>query len=430
MHCLIVLGVGLVVLLGCANTKQLFRPPSGRLAFPKPAASTLAPGGAVGVLHQTTARFLYLGSVPVMIGICVGIYWRRGALVVVSVLCYFLALSTMTVAMRNIFVNQVFKYPKWVTASHFLGTGTVGSSIMLYRRMVGASPPGTSLSFRQFMSRVVPVGVAYTTSLGFANTGLMYTNAHFYEMVGSTTPLATAALTLVLRKPFDLTLLQPLLLVMLGLVLCASGELVFSALGFTCCACGVLARAAKVTLQQVLMDSSAMQQDPLAILVWTSVPCFTIMASWSLFAEGTRPFVEVSQPGTTGALLATVANALVLQLASLYVLRELGAVAQQLAGELKGALSSVAGVAAFGEAIMPQQVVGYACALSGIYWYNRMDMAIKAARKAATAADAAVDATATVDVAADADTATTADTAATASPPAAAEPPSAGSPCT
>lgn len=182
-----------------------------------------------------------------------------------------------------------------------------------------------------------------------------------------------------LGKPFHLTLLPPLLLVTVGLALCAYGELVFSTLGFVCVFVGCLSRAAKATLQQALMTSDDVKLGPLEMLVWTSIPCLVIMTVWSLLSEGLEPFYAVNKVSTVTAILITIVNALILQLAALYVLKELGAVAQQLAGQLKGLLSLVGSVAAFGEEITLMQFFGYGCIISGIYWYNRKDLEIKKA---------------------------------------------------
>merc|ERR1719335_1395619 len=102
------------------------------------------------------------------------------------------------------------------------------------------------------------------------------------------------------------------------------------------------------------------------------------MMLWSFYTEGTQPFYDFyANTGTQGAVLLTVINACILNTAALYVLQNLGPVAQQLAGQLKGVLSILGSVALFQEQVTIQQIIGYSMIICGVTWYNRRDMWIK-----------------------------------------------------
>merc|ERR1719310_1570053 len=101
------------------------------------------------------------------------------------------------------------------------------------------------------------------------------------------------------------------------------------------------------------------------------------MMGWSLATEGLVPYQKILGWGPFMAVLYTCIGASILNIAALFVLRELGPVAQQIVGQLKGVISIIGAVVLFGEQITRQQVIGYGVLVVGIYWYNKTDMMIK-----------------------------------------------------
>merc|ERR1719440_2613742 len=181
-----------------------------------------------------------------MLGMMViAIYYNRGMGVVVSILTYIYALSSMSVLIRNVYVNHDFNFPQWVTASHFLATGLTGLVVLMHRRMTEGKEI-TVPSPETFYKGIGPVGLTFALSIGFANRGLMYTNTHFYEMIASTSMLVTAGVGVLMGKGFNLKLLPPLLTVTAGLIIVSCGELSFNVLGFACIGLGTIMRATKV----------------------------------------------------------------------------------------------------------------------------------------------------------------------------------------
>merc|ERR1719387_3194845 len=105
------------------------------------------------------------------------------------------------------------------------------------------------------------------------------------------------------------------------------------------------------------------------------------MTCWSLATEGVTPLVNIFAWGPFMAVLYTCMGASILNIAALFVLRELGPVAQQIVGQLKGVLAIVGSVALFDEAVSMQQIAGYTILMAGIFWYNRTDSEIKEEKK-------------------------------------------------
>lgn len=342
------------------------------------------------VLDTGIAKAVYLSGLFAMGGLVCWMYFERGLRVIISVLCYMFSLSSMTLTIRNVYVNFNFNHPLWLTASHFLFTALIGLCILFHQHRTGEQPM-TIPPLRQFARGILPVSLVFAISIGSANLGLLYTNAHFYEMVGATTALATAGLGVLMGKTFDPVLLPPLLFVTSGLMICAFGEIVFSSIGFSFCAAAVMSRALKAIVQHQLMEGDiGMRLTPIQLVVWMSLPSSGIMALWSLYSEGAQPFYDFyASAGTQGAVFLTIINACILNTAALYVLQNLGPVAQQLAGQLKGVLAILGSVALFGEQVALQQIFGFSIIIAGVTWYNRKDMWIKQQGQAAQSGTAA-----------------------------------------
>lgn len=347
------------------------------------AAETLHIGGVdmdLDILSEANRPKLAYGiSVIAVAALLIALYASRGMITVASILAYVGALSSMSVLIRNVYVNNDFKYPQFLTATHFVATAAVGGSVLLYRKVTQGKEVAVP-DMDCWLKGLVPVAVAFVFSLGMANNGLLLTNAHFYEMIGSSTPLVTAGIALLIGRGFDLRLSLPLGAITIALFIVAFGEIKLTVLGLLACLGGVLGRGAKSTLQHSLMGGMK-SMDPVEVAVWTSLTCLVMMGAWSALTEGYAPCEKIFELNTFIAVLWTCAGASTLNIAALFVLRELGPVTQQVVGQLKGILAILGAVATFGETITMQQIIGYTLLIAGIAWYNKTDMDIKDQKK-------------------------------------------------
>merc|ERR550537_905809 len=110
-----------------------------------------------------------------------------------------------------------------------------------------------------------------------------------------------------------------------------------------------------------------------------SIPSLAIMLTWSVFTEQhvLDPFLGDKALGLIFALFVSCVNATMLNVAVLYVIKDLGAVASNLAAQLKGILIILGGVAMLGESVAMQQIGGYGVIVGGVYWYNSIEKKAK-----------------------------------------------------
>lgn len=337
-------------------------------------------------LHDS--RMVYGFLLALMGCICIAIYRRRGTLVCAMIISYVYALSFMTVLNRNLFMNYHFHFPRWVAANHFLATFTFGSTVLVHRKVMQGKQ-FTWITRETLIWGIAPVALAVVVTIGCANLGVLYTNVHFYEMMGSMTPVVTTMLSVAFGRKYDSKFTGPLVVMTSGMFFVSRGELNYSVVGAAFITFSLLARSTKSILQGMLLSDDVKVQhlDPVELVFYQSAVCVLLMAAWSLLTEGFEPYAHVWDVGFFNALLATMINASVINISSLYVLKELGPVAQQVVGQMKGVLSCMAGVIMLGEVIVVSQMIGYAVLIAGIAWYNNVDCPRKATSRAALPSD-------------------------------------------
>jgi drug/metabolite transporter (DMT)-like permease len=337
--------------------------------------SSNSPIGDAPKAVSSKAYVTFLAAMLFVAGCIIHMFRERGIGTCMAIICNVYALSMMSLLIRNIFINNAFPYAQFVTASHALVTCLVGLVVMYYRGGKSCFPDRRTWCFG-----IAPVGCATALNLGLANLGLLYTNAHFYEMLGSSGFLVTAAVGVAMGRQFNLELLPPMLAVTVGTVVLSLGEIQFSIIGAGLILSATFCRAAKAQIQSLLMtaDTTMMQLDPVELVTWTSSMTFVIMIAWSTITEGANPWLQICSPAVLIAVLIAAANAAVLNIASIFVIKSVGPVAQQCIGQLKGVLCCLGAVAVFSEHISLQQAIGYSIVICGIFWYNQRDMHLKA----------------------------------------------------
>lgn len=333
-------------------------------------------GEAVHVVSSRPRALLmaYICSM-ITVATCITlIYWHKGMGVICSILVYLFALSTMKLSVKWVFSVNGFEYPTFVTATHMLASTTVGFLILL-KRTITDGRPLVYPNAREWFFQIVPLSSSIAISLASNNIALLFCSASFAEIIASTTPIVAVGMILLKGMPFHMSLLGPTCLVVFGCALSVVGELHFSLMGFILCFVSNAGRALKVVLQQELMTGATKEKfDPCTLLAWMCLSSFLIMIVWSSASEGLAPYRyfadrEKAMPAAAAILVACV-NAVILNLAALFVTKELGAVGGQLVAQTKSVLTVLGGIVVFHDSFSAQEVVGFATVLAGTYLYS------------------------------------------------------------
>merc|ERR1719440_1676226 len=301
------------------------------------------------------------------------------------ILTYLLSLTTMKGAVKMVEKNNTFSYPLFLTGIHFV-CGAILSFAIILHNTSRSGEKITAPSMNIFLNRFGPIAFFFGVSVAMGNFALVYSSTAFCEIVGATGPLWCLALSFLMRQPIDLKLLGPCALVCIGCALTSNGDPKFSWIGFFFCAGANVPRSMKGIFQQMLLTSDTTVYSPLDILGWTCVPSSAIMLCWSLLQEGTSPYMQWYSEGVSSsltlAILISCVNACILNLAVLFVVKELGAVGQQIVAQSKSILVVLGGVCFLHEQFSRMECIGFVLVLTGVYLYNDLDTRLKAAKKA------------------------------------------------
>merc|ERR1712037_723319 len=89
--------------------------------------------------------------------------------------------------------------------------------------------------------------------------------------------------------------------------------------------------------------------DPVTLMAWTCMCAFMVVIVYSSFTEKLAPYdslMQTSDPaGLLGALIASCVIACTLNLSSLFVIKQLGAVGMQMMAQMKSILVVIGGMA-------------------------------------------------------------------------------------
>jgi len=341
-------------------------------------------GSGKGLSKEVHVPWIFLPLSGVLVcSIVIFIYGPNGPAVVASVLTYVLALSTMKLAVKWVFQTHSYPFAKFVTSLHFIA-GAVVTYTILRRRHVPIPQP----TAREFVMMICPIALAVALSIGANNMALLHISAAFTEIIGATTCLTTIALVIIMGMPFNKWLTLPACVVAFGCALGSGGEINFNLIGTVLCFSSNIFRSLKVVMQQkLLIGESKDKFDPVALLFWISLPSAAVMLLSSCLTEGFAPYTafvgrEASEVhGLVFAILVSCVNATILNLAQLYVTKDLGAVGSQLVAQAKMILTVLGGLVLFGEAFTQLEVIGFMLALVGVYAFSRMDQAFKEEQK-------------------------------------------------
>lgn len=326
-------------------------------------------------------------ALSVTVSVIVFLYWSKGAFVILKVLIYLLALSSMKGAVKTVEHGNYFKFPLFVTGTHLAGSAIL-AFVLLLREHVSTGVGMTMPSASDFTTRFGLIAVGSAASISMNNIALLHSTTAFVEIVGASAPIVTVLTIIVMKQPFDMRLLAPCLVVFIGCALTSNGEPNFSTLGLVLAAGSNLPRALKTVLQQLLLqeDSNSTAYSPIEVLAWTCLPSSVIMLTWSFFQEGMQPYHRLHDQGfmsqLMGALLLSIVNACILNTATLFVVKDLGAVGTQLVAQTKSMLVVLSGMCVLHEQVSRQEFLGFILVMVGVYAYNDLEARLKARRAA------------------------------------------------
>nr|XP_003226854.2 PREDICTED: solute carrier family 35 member E4 [Anolis carolinensis] len=281
-----------------------------------------------------------------------------------TVLVWLATGTTMASLNKWIFAVHNFRFPVLLSSLHMLTAVLVGKL-----RASGPRPllgPGAQ-------ARVLLLSVTFCASVAFGNLGLNYVQLDFAQMVYTTTPLFTLALSeALLRKrhhPLQYAAMGP---ICLGAALSIVGQVHFDQAGCCCLVAATFLRGLKSIQQSTLLQEERL--DSLSLLCLTSLPSFYILFGAALLLE-VGPAWEGASGSSYGAglwacLLASCLGSVLYNLASFAVLSLTSALTIHVLGNFNVVGNLLLSRLLFGSRLTPLGYAGIGLTLSGVFMYH------------------------------------------------------------
>ena len=277
-----------------------------------------------------------------------------------------------------------FPYPFVVTAFHML---FLCIATRIYTWAVPAARPTLPHPYRHM--RIALVGVLVALDIVLTNTGFLFLEASFIEMIKSAMPASVLLLAVLSGlEERSLPLAGVVLLISVGLAVASAGEVNFRLVGFLIELLAVLCGSGRLIVQQLLLRKSAAGRDasaveglsPLQLLYYQAPVAFLTLLPAAAISFGLRsdrsPFLHDLRfaAQTVGVLVGGGLFAIGLNLGDILIVDRSSALTCTVIGTLKTSVVIGASWLTFRNAISWVNLSGYLMCLVGVVLYQRLKL--------------------------------------------------------
>ncbi|KAI1904955.1 hypothetical protein AGOR_G00011000 [Albula goreensis] len=268
--------------------------------------------------------------------------------------------TTISSLNKWIFAVYNFRYPLLLSALHMLTAIVVDYGLIKLRlvrhRTGGEQDLTTSAKFKVFL-----LSLTFCASIAFGNVGLNYVQLSFAQMIYTTTPIFTLAIsTLVLGKQHHILKYTAMMPICLGASFSVMGEVQFDQTGCLFVFAATMLRGVKSIQQSILLQEEKINS--VFLLYLMSIPSFWLESPLQ-YDRHLWLFILLS---CLGSVLYNLASCCVITLTSavtLHILGNLSVVGNLLLSQLL-----------FGSQLSALSCAGAALTLSGMLIYQNSEL--------------------------------------------------------
>lgn len=260
-----------------------------------------------------------------------------------------------------------FPYPITLTGWHMLFCSTIG---FLCVRVFKVVKPH-NMSPRDYMRRVMPIGLLYAASLWLSNASYLYLSVSFIQMTKSLMPgLVYASGVLLGTEKYSPSVTANMALIAFGVLVCAYGELNLVVKGLILQLSALCFEASRLTLVQILINSQGLSMNPLQSLYYVSPACLLGLLLPFLLVELGPLMRDTTLTFYPAVFLANAIAAFILNLAVFLLIGKTSALTMNIAGVIKDWMLIFFSFTLFHAPVTALNLAGYAFCCSGVAVYN------------------------------------------------------------
>ncbi|KAL4609234.1 solute carrier family 35 member E4-like [Arapaima gigas] len=284
--------------------------------------------------------------------------------------------TTISSLNKWIFSVYNFRYPLLLSALHMLTAIVVDYSLLKLQLVphAEAAAPGDGRLRAEAKCKVFLLSLTFCASIALGNMGLSYVQLSFAQMIYTTTPIFTLAISsLVLGKQHHVLKYTAMMPICLGASFSVLGEVQFDQTGCLFVLAATMLRGVKSIQQSILLQEEKIHS--VFLLYLMSIPSFLILAVAALVLEnwaGLESPLHYDRRLWLFILLSCLSSVLY-NLASCCVITRTSAVTLHILGNL-----SVVGNLLLSQLLFDSELSALSCAgvvltLSGVFIYQNSE---------------------------------------------------------
>jgi len=269
-----------------------------------------------------------------------------------------------------------FQYPFLLTTTHFVAQFLFSATVIFF---FPSLRPKTRISWRDYLTRVVPSGIATSVDIGLSNLSFKFITLTFYTMCKSSSPIFLLIFAFLFKlEKINLKLIGIVALITGGIILAVMGETQFDAAGFALVMSASVLAGLRWTITQMLLQKEKLgMTNPFATLYYIApiMACTLFIISipteriWEIHNSPAFSTPEVAVE-TVFLIAGGAVLAFMMVVAEFQLIKETSAVTFMIAGIAKEVLTITVAVIIFGDTMGPANIVGLLLVIGGVSLYN------------------------------------------------------------
>ena len=263
--------------------------------------------------------------------------------------------SWMMIITNKMLFDGPFRFPLTLMVCH-TGTAVVATSFM--RSMGWLSIPSAVTESYTFVLRVIgPIGIGFAASVGLSNLAAAELSVPFAQMLKAMNPLLVLIITAVAGlEVLTSSLITVVISLGVGVILTATGELRFSALGVAMQTISCFAESLRMVLTQRLLQKHLAGTSTLVALHLYATVAFLALLPIAFYLEPLGFSALVTSRTQLGLAAASSAVAFALNLATMRLVALTSGMTITVAGQFKDAVLVILSVIIFAVPLTTIQV--------------------------------------------------------------------------
>mmetsp|Transcript_27266 Transcript_27266/g.57369 ORF Transcript_27266/g.57369 Transcript_27266/m.57369 type:complete len:452 (-) Transcript_27266:90-1445(-) len=310
--------------------------------------------------------------------------YKRHCVYLPAMLGWFVCSASLSAYNKVIFGQDhgAFPCPLFLTSVHFLVQ-------WIFSYLVSSACPGyfggdgvSSMSWKTYMGVTIPCGFVTAVDVGLSNLSLVRISITFFTMVKSSSPIWVLASAFFFGiEKVSCNLITVGVLIMLGELLTAFGEVEFDAVGFVMVLVAAMLSGIRWTLVQFKLHKldpplkgsvATMRVLSSSMFVFMILLSCTIEQPWAKLGPSKGDFFSTFDNGmkTISLGLTGACIAIAMILCEFWLILKSNAIVLMIGGVLKEMITILVGVTVFGDELNLINVSGICVVFSGVFLYK------------------------------------------------------------